>query len=45
MFSALTRFFEDKMTPEDNGQSEDPLRIATCALLLEAAHADSDRFF
>jgi len=42
MFSAITRFFDDKMTPTDNGHTEDPLRIATCALLLEAAHADSD---
>jgi uncharacterized tellurite resistance protein B-like protein len=42
MFSALTRFFEDKMAPTDSTQAEDPLRVATCALLLEAAHADSD---
>ena len=42
MFSAITRFFDDKMTPVENGKSEDPLRVATCALLLEAAHADSD---
>ncbi len=42
MFSAITRFFDNKMTPAENGNSEDPLRIATCALLLEAAHADSN---
>ena len=34
MFSSLTRFFDDKMAPSDNGKSEDPLHIATRALLL-----------
>ncbi len=42
MFSSLTKFFEEKMAPAEITNSEDPLRIATCALLLEAAHADSD---
>jgi uncharacterized tellurite resistance protein B-like protein len=43
MFRSLNRFFQDTMAPV-KGQQEDEnhLQVATCALLLEAAHADSD---
>lgn len=43
MFSSLNRFFEKTMAPDDDQDSgEHRLRIATCALLLEAANADDD---
>ena len=43
MFEPLNRFFRDKVSPvADVEEDARRLRIATCALLLEAAHADSD---
>ena len=43
MFRSLNRFFQDTMAPTENGtEDRDHLQVATCALLLEAAHADSD---
>jgi uncharacterized tellurite resistance protein B-like protein len=43
MFQSLSRFFKDTMAPVEN-QAEDlnHLQVATCALLLEVAHADQD---
>ncbi len=45
MIDSIKRFFREKVTePATAGGSPDPkrLQIATCALLLEAAHADDD---
>ena len=43
MFDALNRFFGDKVAPVSDAQEDAVrLRIATCALLLEVAHADAD---
>ena len=43
MFEALNRFFGDKVTPVADVQEDAVrLRIATCVLLLEVAHADDD---
>ena len=43
MFESLSGFFKEKMAPAE-GRTEDlnHLQVATCALLLEAAHADND---
>lgn len=43
MFNSLSNFFQEKMAPAA-GQAEDRdhLQVATVALLLEAAHADSE---
>ncbi len=43
MFRSLNSFFKDKIAPAENGTNDlNKLQVATCALLLEAAHADSD---
>ena len=43
MFRSLSNFFQDTMAPVENRDEDlDHLQVATCALLLEAAHADSD---
>jgi uncharacterized tellurite resistance protein B-like protein len=43
MLSPLSRFFKDTMAPSgDRDEDQDRLQVATCALLLEAAHADQD---
>ena len=43
MFRSLSNFFQDTMAPPENRDDYiDHLQVATCALLLEAAHADSD---
>jgi len=38
----LHGFFNNRIAPEDDVDGEHRLRVATCALLLEAAHADDD---
>lgn len=40
MFGSLKTFFKDNMAPLDQGDDTLRLQVATCALLLEAAHAD-----
>lgn len=44
MIDAINNFFRKQMSPDDTGKidAEHRLRIATCALLLEVAHADED---
>ena len=43
MFESLSGFFKDKMAPADSRDDDlNHLQVATCALLLEAAHADND---
>ena len=43
MFESLSGFFKDKMAPaESKADDLNHLQVATCALLLEAAHADDD---
>jgi len=47
VLSRLQKFFEERVSPDDKGQGAETsdaqrLRVATCALLLEAAHADDD---
>ncbi|MEN8005962.1 MAG: TerB family tellurite resistance protein [Candidatus Krumholzibacteriota bacterium] len=43
MFESLSRFFQDTMAPaEDKAEDLNHLQVATCALLLEVAHADQD---
>ena len=43
MFPSLRRFFQDTMAPAENGAEDlNHLQVATCALLLETAHADDD---
>jgi uncharacterized tellurite resistance protein B-like protein len=43
MFRSLSRFFQDNMAPaESRDEDLNHLQVATCALLLEAAHADSE---
>jgi uncharacterized tellurite resistance protein B-like protein len=43
MFKSLTSFFQDTMAPADSrSEDQDHLQVATCALLLEVAHADDD---
>ena len=42
MFKALKTFFDTNLAPTANEDDHDRLQVATCALLLEAAHADAD---
>ena len=43
MIKGLKTFFQNSMTPaEEAGDDQHRLRVATCALLLEAAHADRE---
>ena len=43
MFDSLSGFFKDKMAPAESRDDDlTNLQVAACALLLEAAHADSD---
>ena len=43
MFRSLSSFFQDTMAPADSRrEDQDHLQVATCALLLEVAHADDD---
>jgi uncharacterized tellurite resistance protein B-like protein len=43
MFRSLSSFFKDTMAPaESRADDLNHLQVATCALLLEAAHADND---
>jgi len=43
MFDSVSKFFRDKVTSvPDADEDARRLRVATCALLLEAAHADSE---
>ena len=43
MFESLSGFFKEKMAPAESGTDDlNKLQVATCALLLEAAHADND---
>ena len=41
MFESLKTFFQANLAPADNGDDQRRLQVATCALLLEAAHADA----
>lgn len=42
MIKGLKEFFHQSMAPADAGEEDRRLRVATCALLLEAAHADRE---
>ena len=43
MFESLSRFFKDNMAPAESRTDDlNHLQVATCALLLEAAHADNE---
>ena len=43
MFNGLNKFFQEKVTPAaDVAEDAIRLRVATCVLLLEVAHADED---
>jgi uncharacterized tellurite resistance protein B-like protein len=42
MISSLKSFFQDKVAPTEKADDTDRLQVATCALLLEVAHADDD---
>ncbi len=43
MFRSLSRFFQETMSPAASSDEDlNHLQVATCALLLEAAHADND---
>ena len=43
MLNALGRFFQNKLAPTDSTDDDAArLKIATCALLLEVAHADDE---
>lgn len=43
MFEPLNNFFRDRVSPvTDAAEDARRLRVATCALLLEAAHADEE---
>ncbi|MCP4573049.1 MAG: TerB family tellurite resistance protein [bacterium] len=42
MLDRLQKFFGDSMAPADQADDAQRLRVATCALLLEAAHADDE---
>ena len=43
MFESLSGFFKEQMAPaESRTEDLNHLQVATCALLLEAAHADND---
>ena len=42
MFGSLKSFFQDNIAPVSESDDARRLQIATCALLLEAAHADDE---
>ena len=42
MFGSLKQFFDEKLAPAAAVTEEERLQVATCALLLEVAHADDD---
>jgi uncharacterized tellurite resistance protein B-like protein len=43
MFDAISRFFQERLTPAEAGIDDaQRLRLATCVLLLEVAHADDE---
>ena len=42
MFGSLKSFFQENIAPAGESDDARRLQIATCALLLEAAHADDD---
>ncbi len=42
MFGSLKSFFQENVAPTAEGDDVRRLQIATCALLLEIAHADDD---
>jgi uncharacterized tellurite resistance protein B-like protein len=42
MFGSLKSFFQDNVAPGEQADDEHRLQVATCALLLEVAHADDD---
>lgn len=42
MFDALNKFFQNNLADQDKTDGADQMQIATCALLLEAAHADDE---
>jgi len=42
MLDRLQNYFSDRMAPTSDQDDDHRLRVATCALLLEAAHADQD---
>ncbi|MCB1182117.1 TerB family tellurite resistance protein [bacterium] len=42
MFGSLKQFFDEKLAPAAAVSEEERLQVATCALLLEVAHADDD---
>lgn len=43
MFDAISRFFQDRLAPSgDQADDARRLQVATCVLLLEAAHADDE---
>lgn len=42
MLGSLRTFFQEKVAPNNTHDDADRLQVATCALLLEAAHADAD---
>jgi len=42
MFGSLKSFFQENIAPTADGDDVHRLQIATCALLLEVAHADDD---
>lgn len=42
MFGSLKSFFQDNVAPAGQDDDAHRLQIATCALLLEVAHADDD---
>jgi uncharacterized tellurite resistance protein B-like protein len=42
MFGSLKSFFQENMAPAATGDDAERLQVATCALLLEVAHADDE---
>ncbi len=42
MISSLKSFFQEKVAPADQPDDANRLQVATCALLLETAHADDE---
>lgn len=42
MLNRLQDFFSDRIAPDDTGDEQHRLQVATCALLLEVAHADDE---
>jgi len=42
MFGSLKSFFQENLAPTSEGDDVHRLQVATCALLLELAHADDD---